>query len=176
MRFACVLDILWAPVIRLIGLKFDLRSMKSKLWEVVLKSANPAQVVRVAHHPWAFLFCWYYILRKILETCASMTFSYFQRQSGWCQNYFAKMSLKAYIGVPYHPWLPDMYQIPDTLLSQHFNAIFSANSIWPDMTTDTLYVKSLRTPWLYLKKMDLTRAWRFLRTNKKSPLFWWYLA
>jgi len=38
------------------------------------------------------------------------------------------------------------------------------------MTTNTLYVKSLPTPWLDLKKTDLTRAWRFLRTNKNSLL------
>jgi len=59
------------------------------------------------------------------------------------------MSLKAYVGgidVPYHPWLPDMCQISDTLLSQHFNANLSAKPIWPDMTTDTLYVKSRPTP------------------------------
>ena len=49
-----------------------------------------------------------------------MTFPNFQRRMEWCQNYFAKMSLKAYIGgigVLYHPWLPDMCQISDTLLS-----------------------------------------------------------
>ena len=56
------------------------------------------------------------------------------------------MSLKACIGVPYHPWLPDMYHISDTLRRQHFNAILSAKRIWPDMTTDTLYVKNLPTP------------------------------
>jgi len=66
----------------------------------------------------------------------------------WCQNYIANMSLKAYIGgigVPYHPLLPDMYQISDTLRSQHFNAILSAKPIWSDMTTDTFYVKNLPT-------------------------------
>jgi len=47
---------------------------------------------------------------------------------------------------PYHPWLPDMYQISDTLLRQHFNAILSVKPIWPDMTTDTLYIKNLPTP------------------------------
>jgi len=76
-------------------------------------------------------------------------------------EFFAKMSLKAYvggIGLPYHPWLPDMYQIWDTLLSHHFNAILSAKHIWPDMATDTLCVKILPTPWLYMKKMGLTRA------------------
>jgi len=34
-------------------------------------------------------------------------------------EFFAKTSLKTYIGgicVPYHPWLPDMNQISDTLL------------------------------------------------------------
>jgi len=85
----------------------------------------------------------------MLETCTSMTFPGFQRLVEWCQNYFAKMTLKAYIGgirVPYHPWLPDMYQISDTLRSQHFNANLSAKPIWPDMTTDTLYVKNLPTP------------------------------
>jgi len=38
------------------------------------------------------------------------------------------------------------------------------------MTTNTLYVMSLPTPWLCLKKTVLTHAWRFRRTNKKSPL------
>jgi len=71
----------------------------------------------------------------------------------WCQNYFAKISLKAYIGgtgIPYHSLLPDMYQISDTLLSQHFNAILSAKPIWPEMTTDTLHAKNLPTPCLCL--------------------------
>jgi len=81
----------------------------------------------------------------MLETCASMTFPDFQRLMEWCQNYFAKMSLKACIGVPYHPCLPDMYQISDALLSQHFDAILSAKPIWPDMTTDALYVKNFPT-------------------------------
>jgi len=49
-----------------------------------------------------------------------MKFLYFQRLLEWCQNYFEKMSLKAYIegiGLPYHPWLPDMDEISHTLLS-----------------------------------------------------------
>ena len=54
--------------------------------------------------------------------------------------------------------------------SEHFNAVWSAKPIWPDMTTNTLYVKSLPTPWLDVKKTDLAHAWRFRRTNKKSPL------
>jgi len=69
-----------------------------------------------------------------------MTFPDFQRLMEWYQSFFTKMSLKACrgdIGVLHHPWLPGMYQIPDTLLSQHFNAILSAKPIWPDMTTDT---------------------------------------
>ena len=37
------------------------------------------------------------------------------------------------------------------------------------MTTETLYVKSLPAPWLdNEEKTYLKRAWRFLRTNKKS--------
>jgi len=62
----------------------------------------------------------------------------------FCKN--IPESLRGGIGAPYHPWLPDMYQISDSLLSQHFNAVFSAKPIWPDMTTDTLYVKNLPTP------------------------------
>ena len=53
---------------------------------------------------------------EMLET-RSMTFPDFQRLMEWCWNYFAKLSLKAYIGVPCHPLLPDMYQISDTLRS-----------------------------------------------------------
>jgi len=40
-----------------------------------------------------------------------MTFPAFDRQVEWCQSYFTKMSLKAYIwkiGVLYYPWLPDV--------------------------------------------------------------------
>jgi len=40
-----------------------------------------------------------------------MTFPDFQRQMEWCQSYFTKISLKAYIwtiGVLYYPGLPDM--------------------------------------------------------------------
>jgi len=48
--------------------------------------------------------------------------------------------------IPASQWLPDMYQISDTLLSQHFNAILSAKPNCPDMTTATLYVKNLPTP------------------------------
>jgi len=44
-----------------------------------------------------------------------------------------------------------------------------AKPVWPDMTAYTLYVMSLPTPWLHLKNTDLTREWRFLRTNK-NPL------
>jgi len=35
----------------------------------------------------------------MLETCASMTFTDFQRLMEYCQNHIAKMSLKAYMGV-----------------------------------------------------------------------------
>jgi len=54
----------------------------------------------------------------MLESCASMTFPDFQRLIEWCQNYFAKITLKVYKGgkgITYHPLLPDMYQISDTL-------------------------------------------------------------
>jgi len=34
----------------------------------------------------------------MLENCASMAFPNFQRLMEWYWNYFAKMSLKAYIG------------------------------------------------------------------------------
>ena len=34
---------------------------------------------------------------KIFETCVSMAFPDFQRQVEWCQSYFRKMYLKAYI-------------------------------------------------------------------------------
>jgi len=47
----------------------------------------------------------------MLETCAALTFPEFQRQIEWCQNYFTKMSLKAYIpkiGVLYYPGFPDV--------------------------------------------------------------------
>jgi len=62
----------------------------------------------------------------------------------FCKN--IPESLYTGVWVPYHPWLPDMYQISDTLLRQHFNAILSAKLIWPDMTTDTFYVTNLPTP------------------------------
>jgi len=71
----------------------------------------------------------------------------------FCKN--VPESLYGGIWVPYHPWLPDMYQI---YYVQHVKAIFSAKPIWPDMTTDTLYVKTLPTPWLFKKKTGLTRA------------------
>jgi len=80
----------------------------------------PAQVTRVGPDPHPFFFCKLYILKQMLETCASMTFPDFQRLMEWCQIFFAKMRLKAYIGgrgVPYHPLLPDMYQISDISLS-----------------------------------------------------------
>jgi len=62
----------------------------------------------------------------------------------FCKN--VRESLYRGRGVPYHTWLPDMYQISDNLLSQHFNAILSAKPIWPGTTTDTLYAKNLPTP------------------------------
>jgi len=40
-----------------------------------------------------------------------MTFPDFQKQVGWCQSYFAKISLKPYIykiGVLCYPGLPDV--------------------------------------------------------------------
>jgi len=49
------------------------------------------------------------------------------------------MSLKAYVGYQ------TTHAYSDTLL-RHFNAILSAKSLWPDTTTDTLYVAILPTP------------------------------
>jgi len=46
-----------------------------------------------------FFFYRFYILRQMLETCAPMTFPDFQKLMEWCQSYFAKISLKAYMGV-----------------------------------------------------------------------------
>ena len=45
----------------------------------------------VFHYPGACFLV--YILRKMLETCASTTLPDFQRQMEWCQIYFTKMSL-----------------------------------------------------------------------------------
>jgi len=55
-------------------------------------NANPVQETRVV-----FIFCWFYTLGIMLETCVSMTFPDFQRQVEWCRSYFTKISLKAYI-------------------------------------------------------------------------------
>jgi len=41
----------------------------------------------------------------------------------FCKN--VPESLYRGVGVPYHPWLPDVYQISDTLLSQHFKAVLN---------------------------------------------------
>jgi len=48
----------------------------------------------------------------------------------FCKN--VPESLYRGVGVPYHPWLPDVYQISDTLLSQHFKAVLNLfGQIWP---------------------------------------------
>ena len=39
--------------------------------------------------------CWFHILKKMLETCVSVTFPDFQRQMERWQRYFTKTSLKA---------------------------------------------------------------------------------
>ena len=38
------------------------------------------------------------------------------------------------------------------LTTLNFNVILSAKRVWPIMTSETLYVKSLPTPWLDMKK------------------------
>ena len=96
------------------------------------------------------LLCWFYILRKTLETCASMTFPDFRRLIEWCQLFYRTVPESLYIGymgtiLPMVPWYVANF---GHLTKLTFNAILSAKPIWPDMTTDTLYVESLPTPWL----------------------------
>ena len=55
---------------------------------------NPAQVTSAGPEPPFF-----FVNFIMLETCASMTFPDFQRLIEWCQSYFNKMSLKAYMEV-----------------------------------------------------------------------------
>jgi len=67
-----------------------------------------------------------------------MTFPYFQRQVEWCQSYFIKMSLKAYI----------VYRKLCYYTTQGYLMCnkFCVERVWPNVTTETLYVKSLPTP------------------------------
>jgi len=106
---------------------------------------NPAQITRAGPtRPLSFFVD--FILRQMLETCVSMTFPDFQRLMEWCQSYFAKMSLKAYMGVYGYHTTHGYLIMCQIYYIQHVNAIFSAKPIWPDMTSDTLYVKSLPAP------------------------------
>jgi len=42
--------------------------------------SKPCSGILDSAPPWVFFLCWFYVLRKMLETCASMTFPDFQRQ------------------------------------------------------------------------------------------------
>jgi len=55
---------------------------------------SPAQVNWVVQYQ-GFVFCWFHILRKMLETCVAMNFPDLKRQMEWCQSYFTKISLKS---------------------------------------------------------------------------------
>ena len=119
---------------------------------------------------WGFFFCWFYKLRKILETCTTMTFRGFQRQVKWCQSFFfyknvpeswCKRKLEYYTTHGY---------MMCTLMPWHFNVIFRGKPLRQNMTTETLCEESSYTMTWYEEKTDLKRGWRFLRTNKSSPL------
>jgi len=58
----------------------------------------------------------------MLETCASVTFTDFQRQTEW---YLPESLCAGNMGTVL-PWLPYVYQNFGTLLPQHFNVILSA--------------------------------------------------
>jgi len=75
--------------------------------EAYITNTSPCSGNLGGPQPTPFLFCKFYILRQMLETCASMTFPGFQRLMEWCQSYFTKMSLKACrrgTGVLQYPW------------------------------------------------------------------------
>ena len=105
------------------------------------------------------LFCWFYILRKILETCVSMTFPDFQRRVEWCQSYFRKMFPKAFRKLGYYATqgylMCNNFCAPYYTLKFQCDFTVSAKPVWPNMTSKTLYVKSLPTP----RGVDSTKIW-----------------
>ena len=128
----------------------------------------PALESRVFHHPGACFLFISYIWKNVRNMCFH-DFSWFSEINGMMPELFCKnVPESLYIEnmgtmLPMVTWWVIKFGHLTTLILQ------CAKRGWPDMTTETLYVEYSYTMTWYEEKTDLTRAWRFLRTNKSYP-------
>jgi len=98
-----------------------------------------------------------------------MTLPDFQKQVEWCQSYFAKMSLEAYT----ENWgtiSPMLSSCAVNFVRFATLTFQSEKRVWPNLTSETLYLNTLPTPCLDMKKQRNKNAHDVFYAQTKFPL------